>query len=101
MKSLSARTRFILLRGVVPWGMLVGLAATAFVVHDTVRPVLNSAGQGPVGLAALALLCFIEWSLGAGWIIGAVRWTISAGPKASRQSQVGDRNGTTGEGPAR
>ncbi len=76
VRSLSVHTRFILTRGVVPWGMIVGIAAAAIVLRDAyLAPKTSSSSAGQI--IVLAVLGFLEWSLGAGWVIGAVLWTVT------------------------
>jgi hypothetical protein len=98
MKSLSARTQFILRRGVLRWGILVGLVATAVVVGRTPLSVQRSATQGPAPRVVLAVLCFLEWSLGAGWFIGAVLWTVTRKPDIPPQTDDRKSSANTDKG---
>jgi hypothetical protein len=88
VRPLSAHTRFILRRGIVPWGIIVGIVAAGLVLHDAYKPAEMSAGSGAGQIALMAVLCFLEWSFGAGWVIGAVLWTAASG-KASETSRKG------------
>lgn len=88
VRSLSAHTRFILRRGIVPWGMIAGIVATAFVLHDATTTPKTSVESGARQVAVMAVLCFLEWSVIAGWIIGAILWTTARG-KASETSGKG------------
>jgi hypothetical protein len=72
---MNERTRFILRHGVVPWGMLAGGIATA-VLFATWPPMRHKVRPPSLILAVLAFLCFAEWSLIAGWIVGVVLWTM-------------------------
>ena len=79
VRSLSVHTRFILRRGIVPWGIIAGIVAAGLVLHDAWVAPKTSAGSGAGQIAVMAVLCFLEWSLGVGWIIGAVLWTTARG----------------------
>ena len=88
VRSLSLHTRFILSRGIVPWGIIVGMVAAGIVLRDAYVAPKTSSGSGAGQIAAMAVLGFLEWSIGAGWIIGAVLWTATRG-KASETSGKG------------
>ena len=79
VRSLSAHTRFILRRGIMPWGVIIGVVAAGVVLRDAYAAPKTSAGPGAGQIAAMAMLVFLEWSFGAGWIIGAVLWTAARG----------------------
>lgn len=93
LPRLNERTRFILRRGVLPWGMLVGGIATA--VLFATWPPMRHGIRPPALVALLAMVCFAEWSLVAGWIVGAVLWALL--PRTPRTPQNGGRKGTAGE----
>ena len=95
LPSLSERTRFILRHGVRPWGMLVGALGTAILFVTSLWPMQRGARHGPLVLALLAFVCFAEWSCVAGWVIGAVLWTLK--PRSDGRKQAGVNNARTGK----
>jgi hypothetical protein len=94
---LSERTRFILRHGVRPWGMLVGALATAILFATSRWPMQRGGRHEPLVLVLLAFACFAEWSCVAGWVIGAVLWTL--GPRSNGWKQAGVNNARTGKDP--
>ena len=68
----SARTRFIVSQGILRRGSLVGLAVTLVYVWANLGTETFAGAWWRVAL--VVLLCFAEWALGAGWIVGAVLW---------------------------
>lgn len=92
VRRLSARTRFILRHGVLRWGILAGFAITIFVVHGAATGARDGDGRELLRLAILALLSFSEWSLGVGWIVGAVLWMLGRGPDARDRNRPGTRD---------
>ena len=74
---MSERTRFILRHGVRPWGILVGGLTTAILLATSLLPLHRAGRVDAFELALLAFACFAEWSFVAGWVIGAVLWTLT------------------------
>lgn len=72
----DSRVRFILHRGVVPWGIIAGacaaVAATLGLRDDTAAATPAS----PTTVVVAAALSFVVWCAIAGWAIGAIRWEM-------------------------
>lgn len=66
---------FILRRGVVPWGLIVGLAAAGGGAATSRR--LTDAPPGSRATTiTVATLSFVIWGGLAGWAVGVVRWEL-------------------------
>ncbi len=95
--SMSERTRFILRHGVRPWGILVGGLTTAILLATSLLPLHRAGRVDPFELALLAFACFAEWSFVAGWVIGAVLWTLTPRSNGRKPSGInGARKGKDG-----
>lgn len=85
--QVSAKSMFILKEGMLRRGTIVGVIATALFLaanHDDAMPDLRSAQ-----FIVLGALCFLEWTIGAGWLIGAIMW--STREQSSRRHRRGPR----------
>lgn len=83
----NARTMFIVKQGILHWGTAVGIIITVvFVVANLGNKTFDS---GWWRATALVALCFVESTIGAGWIIGSILWSVreqaaKRGPPHSR-----------------
>lgn len=85
------RTRFIVRRGVLRFGLAIGALAAwlGAVPPDQVA----GNGSGHVLAVLLApMLAFLEWGIGGGWIIGALLWSFRPhdAARATREAGKGD-----------
>lgn len=68
----SPRSIFIAKEGMLRRGTVVGLVVTAgFIVASLGDPTMDFGSWHSI---ALAVMCFLGWTLGAGWLIGASMW---------------------------
>ena len=76
---LSARGTFIVRRGILRCGIPLAIIVFAWTLfsHATGRPDLSSASWWRATIAVF-LLAFLEWGVGAGWLIGAVWWELTS-----------------------
>lgn len=82
---LSSRTRFILQRGVFPWGLVGGGAAAVITVPSVLHARSSGDGIDPLAVALLAVLVFLIWTTIVGWIVGGIRWMLREPPPRRRQ----------------
>ena len=67
----TPRARFIARDGILRRGTAVGaVIALAYAILNRTGFATNARQQ-----CLLVLLCFIEWTLGTGWLIGAMLWS--------------------------
>lgn len=86
-RKMTARARFIAKEGILRRGTVVGAVVAAVFVFGSVRD-----GTFETELwrtAVLAVLGFLEWTVGAGWLIGSFLWSWrhqrgGRGPQHSR-----------------
>lgn len=70
---LSSRTLFVLREGVWPRGTVAGACITClYVLANLWNGTFDS---GFVRTALLVVLCFVEWTVVAGLVIGSILWT--------------------------
>lgn len=68
----NSRTMFILKKGVLHWGTSIGTIVTLlFVAANLGNGTFDS---GWCRTTVLVALCFAEWTVGTGWIIGTILW---------------------------
>lgn len=85
--KMTARARFIAKEGILRRGTMVGAIVAALFVFDSVRDgTFETERWRTVVLAALS---FLEWTVGAGWLIGGILWSWrhqrgGRGPQHSR-----------------
>lgn len=65
---------FIAKQGILRRGTVVGAVVTALLTAVTRGEHSTELGSGHD--IAVAALCFLEWTIGAGWVIGAAMWSI-------------------------
>lgn len=88
----TARARFILREGLFRRGSIVGLLmAGAYAVLNRDDASVASSWWH---LGALVGLCFVEWTIGAGWLIGAAMWSRR---ERSTRSSVWPRSSPPGK----
>jgi hypothetical protein len=74
---------FILAEGILRRGTVVGAIVTAvFVAASRGDATLELRSWHSIALAAL---CFLESTIGAGWLIGAIMWSVRE--QAARRSR--------------
>jgi hypothetical protein len=74
---------FIVKQGILRRGTLVGaVAAALFMAASRGDRTLDSGTWHSIVLAAL---CFLEWTIGGGWLIGSVMWSMRE--QAGRRSR--------------
>jgi hypothetical protein len=71
--KMTSRVRFVATEGILRRGSLIGAVIAAFFVLGSLRDGTLEAERWRT--AVLALLCFLEWSVGAGWLIGSFMWS--------------------------
>jgi hypothetical protein len=71
--KMTSRVRFIATEGILRRGSLVGALITAFLLVGSARDGTLEAERWRT--TVLALLSFLEWSVGAGWLIGSFMWS--------------------------
>jgi hypothetical protein len=80
---------FILKEGILRRGVPIGIVATLLFILMNLRDGLFASG-GRQG-ALLVALCFLEWSIGPGFVIGAFQWTRRDRSRDSRSVHPGGR----------
>jgi hypothetical protein len=88
----TARARFIWREGIFRRGSIVGLVVAG--VYAALNLTERSITAGWWQACLLLCLCFVEWTLGAGWLIGAALWSwrergarSSIRPRSSRPDE--------------
>lgn len=72
----SERTRFIVRRGILRFGLAMGIVAAWLAAVPSSQ--LPEAGASRVtALLGPPTLAFLEWGIGGGWVVGAVLWELS------------------------
>ena len=80
---LSPRSIFIAKEGMFRRGTIIGLVVTALFVAASLRdPTMNLGSWQSIALVAL---CFLLWTIGPGWLIGAAMWSMRE--QAARRSR--------------
>jgi hypothetical protein len=87
---LSSRMRFVLRRGVLPWGVLAGIVAAALVALDAPH---GTDGTSTRSTIILCILCFAIWTALIGWAIGNVRWELRSSKTDARHKGRQRRGG--------
>jgi hypothetical protein len=70
---MTARTRFIAKEGILFRGTVIGAVVAVLFGFGSLRDGTLQAERWRT--TVLALLCFVEWSVGAGWLIGSFLWS--------------------------
>lgn len=70
---MKARTVFVLKEGVLRRGIPIGVIVTVLYIVTNLEE--GNFDSGWARAAALIALCFLEWGIGAGWIIGSALWS--------------------------
>lgn len=83
----SPKWMFIAREGILRRGPIVGALVTLLFVVTTRGERVN-AGYWPA--IALAAMCFLEWTIGAGWLIGAAMWSMRE--QAARRNERNRRS---------
>jgi len=78
---LGPRLRFIVKEGMLQRGSVVGAIASIVLAVDSL---VRGAAQTSWHSALLVVLCFIEWTIGAGWFIGAWLWSRDQRRRSNR-----------------
>ncbi len=74
-------SRFILRRGIVPWGIAVGAIAGVLEVVGMRHGRSADPAAGTLSIILVGVLCFIMWCGLVGWAIGSFLWsTRDPGP---------------------
>lgn len=87
----SERARFILRRGILGCGLPLGLAIFGWLAlnerahPDPAHPLALHA------LLALFALTLLEWTVGAGWVIGALWWWLTRPPNDAQTGSPDER----------
>lgn len=64
--------RFIVLHGILPWGIVAGvLAVTSGVLAEHLGAVTEGTRSS---LTVVATLCLVVWCVLVGWTVGAIQW---------------------------
>lgn len=88
----SPRTAFIVREGILRRGIVIGLLVTMlFVATDTFHGAFTNNHRETI---VLIVLCLIEWTVGAGWIIGSFLWSrhiLAASRSSTRPRDRGRR----------
>lgn len=71
--STGSRARFIAKEGVLRRGTVVGALVALLFVGGSLRD--GTLRSELWRTTVLAVLCFVEWSVGAGWLIGSFLWS--------------------------
>lgn len=76
------RRTFILRRGILRYGIPLGMAVFAWVVSGTYYTTLErlETRAGWLRLLLFLVLCIGEWVIGAGWVIGRLLWYLRQRP---------------------
>ncbi len=90
---LSPRTQFVLRRGVVPWGLLAGIAAAVIAFGSAGEQVASSA----LRTLGLVIVCFAVWTGLIGWMVGGFLWEIRPPGERSRHRAAPRRAGNGDE----
>lgn len=72
--QVSPRSRFIAKEGILRRGTAVGAVVTALFVVASLSD--QTIALGSSQSLTLIGLCFLESTIGAGWIIGAIMWSV-------------------------
>jgi hypothetical protein len=72
--QVSPKSRFIAKEGILRRGTLVGAILTALYVALSHGEQTTASGSSH--FLAVVVLCFLESAIGAGWIIGAIMWSL-------------------------
>jgi len=70
---MTSRVRFIVTEGILRRGCFIGAVMAAFLLVGSARDGTLEAELWRT--TVLALLSFLEWSVGAGWLIGSFMWS--------------------------
>jgi|SRR4051812_15811239 hypothetical protein len=70
---LTPRARFVLRRGVLPWGLPAGVGAAVLVAVGT-RGGVDAPSE--LGTIVIAVVCFGLWMGLVGWMVGDILWDI-------------------------
>ncbi|MGH7623063.1 MAG: hypothetical protein ACREMU_12040, partial [Gemmatimonadaceae bacterium] len=95
---LSHRVRFLVRRGLLPWGILAGVVAGglgALAGHAAATP------PSTVGIITIAAICFAAWSVLVGWAVGAIRWAMRNGQGHGKGNGKSDSERSTHHGASR
>jgi hypothetical protein len=85
----SARAAYIMRVGVCRIGVPLGAIALLVTLVDGYRTTFESlrTSDGWLRLLGAAVLCIVEWVLGAGWLIGAALWHDGDGERRDRRTK--------------
>ena len=70
---MTSRTQFIVKHGILRRGTLVGVIVASLFVMASARDGTLETQRWHTTM--LAVLCFLEWSVGTGWLIGSFLWS--------------------------
>jgi hypothetical protein len=91
---LSPRTQFVLRRGLIPWGLLAGVAAGALIAFGIGRD--HDARSG-LETVVLVIICFAIWAGLIGWTVGGILWETRPPADGSRRHARPPRTARTGD----
>jgi hypothetical protein len=85
----SEHLRFVVRRGIVPWGLAAGVIASAVAMASALHERAGGKAIGAASIIIAGTVCFFTWCLLIGWAVGGVLWTTRHERQAARHPTAG------------